>query len=129
MSERSERGPSGPAEGAGAERVSVEVTLLGTGGPIPHPERAGPATLLRAGDATILVDCGRGVVMRLAAAGTMPVGLSAVLLTHLHSDHITDLKDVVTTQWIMTFAPTPLRVVRPARHAAGGRRRARDAGP
>lgn len=93
--------------------MSVEVTLLGTGGPIPHPERAGPATLLRAGDATILVDCGRGVVMRLTAAGTMPIGLSAVLLTHLHSDHITDLNDLVTTQWIMTFAPTPLRVFGP----------------
>ena len=93
--------------------MSVSVTLLGTGSPLPHPDRAGPATLVRAGDATLLVDCGRGVVMRLSAAGVLPIGLSAVLLTHLHSDHITDLNDVITTQWVMTTEPVPLRVVGP----------------
>ncbi|MBV9663022.1 MAG: MBL fold metallo-hydrolase, partial [Actinobacteria bacterium] len=60
-----------------------------------------------------LVDCGRGVVMRLAGAGVMPVALSAVLLTHLHSDHISDLNDVITTQWVMTSTETPLRVYGP----------------
>jgi ribonuclease Z len=93
--------------------MTVDVTLLGTGSPLPSPDRAGPATLVRAGDAVVLVDCGRGVVMRLAAAGVLPVGLTAVLLTHLHSDHITDLNDVVTTHWVMAPGPTPLRVVGP----------------
>jgi ribonuclease Z len=91
----------------------VEITLLGTGSPLPHPDRAGPATLVRAGAATLLFDCGRGVVMRLAAAGVLPIGLSAVLLTHLHSDHISDLNDIVTTHWVMSPTPTPLRVVGP----------------
>jgi ribonuclease Z len=91
----------------------MEVTLLGTGSPIPNADRAGPATLVRAGSATVLVDCGRAVVMRLMAAGVLPIGLSAVLLTHLHSDHITDLNDVITTHWVMTPGPTPLRVVGP----------------
>ena len=90
--------------------MSIEITLLGTGSPLPNPDRAGPATLVRAGDATLLVDCGRGVVMRLTAAGVLPIGLSAVLLTHLHSDHITDLNDVITTHWVMSPAPTPLRI-------------------
>ena len=89
------------------------MTLLGTGSPLPSADRAGPATLVRAGGATVLVDCGRGVVMRLAAAGVFPIGLSAVLLTHLHSDHITDLNDVVTTHWVMAPGPLPLRVVGP----------------
>jgi ribonuclease Z len=93
--------------------VSITVTLLGTGSPLPSADRAGPATLVQAGEATLLVDCGRGVVMRLAAAGVLPLGLSAVLLTHLHSDHITDLNDVVTTQWVMTGEPLPLRVIGP----------------
>jgi ribonuclease Z len=91
----------------------VDVTLLGTGSPLPNPERAGPATLLRAGSATILFDCGRGVIMRLTAAGVLPIGLSAVLLTHLHSDHITDLNDIVTTHWVMSPEPRALRVVGP----------------
>src|SRR5262245_1765825 len=51
--------------------------------------------------------------MRLAAVGSGPAQLRAVLLTHLHSDHVTDFNDVVTTHWIGTFAPTPLRVIGP----------------
>ena len=94
--------------------MSIEITLLGTGSPLPNPDRAGPATLVRAGDATLLVDCGRGVVMRLTAAGVLPMGLSAVLLTHLHSDHITDLNDIITTHWVMSPGPTTLHVYGPA---------------
>jgi len=93
--------------------MGVQITTLGTGSPLPNPDRAGPATLVRAGDATLLVDCGRGVVMRLSAAGVLPIGLSAVLLTHLHSDHITDLNDIVTTHWVMSPGPTPVRVFGP----------------
>jgi ribonuclease Z len=53
--------------------------------------------------------------MRLVGAGVLPMMLDAVLLTHLHSDHITDLNDVITTHWVMTPAPTPLRVFGPPR--------------
>jgi ribonuclease Z len=91
----------------------IAVTLLGTGSPMPSPDRAGPATLISAGGEHYLVDAGRGVLMRLAAAGLGAPNLSAVLLTHLHSDHITDLNDVITTRWIMTFVPTPLTIVGP----------------
>jgi ribonuclease Z len=91
----------------------TRVTLLGTGSPLPTAQHAGPATLVQAGDAVLLVDCGRAVVMRLAQAGLLPVGLSAVLLTHLHSDHITDLNDVITTHWVMSGGPAPLRVIGP----------------
>jgi len=91
----------------------IELTLLGTGSPLPDPNRAGPATLVRAGGATLLFDCGRGVLMRAAAAGVGANGLSALFLTHLHSDHITDLGDVLTTRWVSTFVPTPLTIVGP----------------
>ena len=92
----------------------LTVTLLGTGGPIPDPQRAGPATLVSGGAEQYLVDAGRGVLMRLAAAGVGAAQLKAVLLTHLHSDHITDLNDVITTRWITTFEPSPLTIVGPA---------------
>jgi ribonuclease Z len=91
----------------------IEVTLLGTGGPLPDPDRAGPATLIRAGGTTVLADAGRGVLMRLAAAGVHAGMLDVVLLTHLHSDHITDLGDVITTRWVTSFVPAPLTVVGP----------------
>ncbi|KHO19179.1 ribonuclease Z [Mycolicibacterium setense] len=85
----------------------IEVTLLGTGSPIPDPDRAGPSTLARAGDHTFLIDCGRGVLQRLAAVGSGANQLSALLLTHLHSDHIADLGDVIITRWVSSFAPEP----------------------
>jgi len=85
----------------------IEITLLGTGSPIPDPNRAGPSTLVRAGGQVLLVDCGRGVLQRAAAVGVGAAGLSALLLTHLHSDHIADLGDLLITRWISTFAPDP----------------------
>jgi ribonuclease Z len=97
--------------------MSLTVTLLGTGSPMPSPDRAGPATLISAGQGGegehYLVDAGRGVLMRLAAVGLGAPNLAAVLITHLHSDHITDLNDVITTRWVMTFEETPLTIVGP----------------
>lgn len=94
--------------------MSLRITLLGTGSPIPDPNRAGPSTLVQGAGTTLLVDAGRGVLMRLAAAGVMPPMLDAVLLTHLHSDHICDLNDVITTHWVLSMAPTTLRIVGPS---------------
>ena len=91
----------------------MDVVLLGTGSPMPDPNRAGPATLLKAGEGgleQVLVDTGRGCVMRMAAAGSLPGLLQGVLITHLHSDHLTDFSDIVTTHWIMSQQPTPLKV-------------------
>ena len=96
----------------------IEVTLLGTGSPMVDPNRAGPSTLVRAGDQTFLVDCGRGVLMRAAAIGVGAANVTALLLTHLHSDHITDLSDVITTRWVTTFTRTPLLVIGPPGTAA-----------
>lgn len=93
--------------------AAIEIVLLGTGSPIPDPTRAGPSTFVQAGPHRFLVDCGRGVLLRAAAAGVGANQLSAVLLTHLHSDHVTDLNDVITTRWITTFAPSPLRIFGP----------------
>ncbi len=89
---------------------AMEIILTGTGSPLPDPNRAGPSTLVKAAETRILVDAGRGVVMRLAGASTMPNQLSAVLITHLHSDHICALGDVVTTQWVMSQGNASLSI-------------------
>lgn len=52
--------------------------------------------------------------MRLAGAGVQVPQLTAVFLTHLHSDHTTDFNDVVTTWWVMPMTMgRNLRVIGP----------------
>lgn len=91
----------------------MQVITLGTGSPLPDPDRAGPATLVRAGGLDLLFDCGRGVLMRAAAVGASAVSLHAVLLTHLHSDHVTDFNDLVTSRWALSAVAQPLVVYGP----------------
>ncbi len=80
---------------------------------MPHPDRAGPSTLVQVGQQRFLFDCGRGVLMRAAAAGFGAQNISALFLTHLHSDHTTDFNDVINTRWVMSPGPNPLRVFGP----------------
>lgn len=93
--------------------TALSVVTLGTGSPLPDPNRAGPCTLVRAGGAHLLVDCGRGALMRAAGAGLLPPMVSALLLTHLHSDHTTDVNDLITMRWAMSMVENPLLVVGP----------------
>jgi ribonuclease Z len=91
----------------------LQLITLGTGSPIPDATRAGPATLVRAGGRDFLFDCGRGVLMRAAGAASGPTSFASVLLTHLHSDHVTDFNDIVTMRWAMSPTPNPLPVIGP----------------
>ncbi len=96
----------------------MQAVILGSGSPLPDPTRAGPSTLVRTSAGDLLFDCGRGVLMRAAAATSSAAALFALLLTHLHSDHTTDLNDVITSRWITSFEPNPLRVHGPVGTAA-----------
>jgi ribonuclease Z len=79
---------------------TFRVTLLGTGVPIPSPERFGPSTLIEAGDQKLLIDAGRGAAIRLYQLH-IPLGrLDALLLTHYHSDHTSGIPDVWLTGWL-----------------------------
>ena len=80
-------------------RLPVTLRLLGTGGPRPDPQRAGPATLLQVGDESLLFDCGRGVVVQMVKAGIALGQLRHVFLTHHHFDHIGDVYDVALSSW------------------------------
>lgn len=77
----------------------MRVTLLGTGCPIVDTERFGPAALVRGEQACILVDCGSGVTQRLRAAGCTGRDIDSLLLTHLHTDHLVDLYQLIVSSW------------------------------
>jgi ribonuclease Z len=92
--------------------VSTEVVLTGTGVPHPRPGCAGAGTLVRHGDVALQFDAGRATVLRLTEAGTPPSALTALFLTHVHSDHVVGLADLVMTGWterqVAATGPLPL---------------------
>ena len=91
----------------------MELIMTGTGSPLPDPNRSGPSQLVKVADRNFLIDCGRGCLMRLAAAGAPPITIERLLLTHLHSDHVTDVNDLITTRWVQGFPAPPLPIVGP----------------
>lgn len=84
--------------------MSTEVIVTGTGTPIITPNRAGPGVLVRYGDINLQFDAGRNTAARLVASGVQIVDLTAVFLTHYHSDHVTGLQDIVLTHWVTDYA-------------------------
>lgn len=88
------------------------ITLLGTGGPRPDIARGATSLLIEAGDDTILIDAGRGVVRQLAALNVPLARIDPVLLTHHHYDHIGELHDVILSSWLMGRV-RPLRLYGP----------------
>jgi len=79
---------------------NLHVVLVGSGGPFPNTERVSVSTAVIAGGEFILVDTGPGTA-RNALLQNLPLGgLSAVFLTHFHSDHIADLGEVNMFSWV-----------------------------
>ena len=58
-----------------------------------------------------MLDAGRG-------RGAGANAIRGLFLTHLHSDHVTDFNDVITTRWVTSLGPAPLPVVGPVGTAA-----------
>jgi ribonuclease BN (tRNA processing enzyme) len=93
-----------PHSNDGSHRTRV--VLLGTGTPVPDPERSGPATAIVVDQNAYLVDFGPGVVRRAKAAvldrhvaALEPANLKIAFVTHLHSDHTAGYSDLILTGW------------------------------
>ena len=90
----------------------MELTVLGSGSAMPVPDRAQAGYLLDDGDRSLLVDCGSGVLQRLAGTETGYEGVSTVLLTHHHLDHVAALLPLSKARWLA--GEEHLEVVGPA---------------
>ncbi len=78
----------------------TSVTVTGTGTPLHEPGRAGPGVLVRSGRSALQFDAGRATTLRLAEAGLDLGDLTAVFVTHHHSDHLVGLPDLAMTRWL-----------------------------
>ena len=69
--------------------------MLGCDGSWPGPGGAGSGYLVQTDDTTLLLDAGPGTFANLCRLGD-PAGVTAVVLTHEHPDHWTDLEAFAT---------------------------------
>jgi ribonuclease Z len=90
---------------------NLKVVLLGSGmGPRINLQQFGASTLVEAGRVRLLFDCGRGTTFRLAQVA-VPIGsISRLFLTHLHSDHVIQIPDLLLTGWAGGGRTIPLEV-------------------
>jgi ribonuclease Z len=90
----------------------IKVTLLGTApGPPVRLQRYQATTLVEANGERLLFDCGRGVLVRLEQAKIPADTVNKLFLTHLHSDHVVDIPDLLLTPWSARTARSgPLQV-------------------
>lgn len=72
----------------------MKLTVLGCNGPYPEPDGACSGYLLESSRTRVLIDCGTGVLARLTAI-MPPEELDAVILSHLHYDHMSDMLPMI----------------------------------
>lgn len=89
-----------------------DVILLGTGSPLPNNDRCGAGNVIISGDDRIVIDLGWGSARRLFAGAIFPTTVDTLCITHLHSDHITDIPDFLIMRWT-GGATRPLTVYGP----------------
>lgn len=107
-----------------ASRPPLEVTFLGTSAASGVARENTSATLLRYGEQLILVDCGVNALAQLRRCGVEASDLTAVVLTHWHTDHVAGLPQLIAASSVVgangtksplrVWAPPPPRILAPA---------------
>ena len=99
------QGPTSSAELLAGETTTIpetgmHVVTLGTAaGPAVRGRRSGISTAVVVDGHLYIVDCGLGMVRQAARAGLTMDRLRGVFLTHLHSDHVSDLPGLLLYNW------------------------------
>ncbi|MCM8710686.1 MBL fold metallo-hydrolase [Clostridium sp. SYSU_GA19001] len=94
----------------------MELIVLGNYGPFPAADGACSGFLLRDENTNILIDCGNGVMSRLQKYCKIE-DLDAIMLSHLHKDHCSDmgvLKYAVQIKKNQKIMDKPIEVFCPA---------------
>jgi ribonuclease BN (tRNA processing enzyme) len=93
----------------------MRLTCIGTGTAAPEPDRVCSGFLLETGRLRMLLDCGPGVVHGMARLEVDWRGITHLVLTHFHNDHIGDVP-MLFFAWKHGMRPArrdPLTVIGP----------------
>ena len=92
---------------------SLSAVVCGSRSPIPSPGRAQTCVLINAGGNYYVVDIGDGSANNLNNWRIDANKIRGTLLTHLHSDHISDLADLHLMTWVNSSHTKPMDVYGP----------------
>lgn len=103
---------------AGTDRTAdlpdgLHVYLCGTGSPLADATRAGPCITVLAGTKVYVFDAGSGSVRNIGLMGVPTARVEGVFLTHLHSDHLDSLGELLLNAWVAGGRDVPLPVYGP----------------
>ena len=97
---------------------TLKVIVCGSRSPLPTPGRAEACILVEAGDDIYIFDLGNGSMDNLTQYQVPWPNVKAVLITHMHSDHIADLPDAHLQSWVqgrdsplMVYGPEGINLV------------------
>ncbi len=90
----------------------MEILFLGTGASVPSRNRSTSCIALRSGSDIILMDCGEGSQRQIMVSPFSFMKVRAILITHLHGDHILGLPGLLQTMGLLGRAD-PLDVYGP----------------
>jgi ribonuclease Z len=94
------------------EEDGLYVITTGTGAPLPDAGRAGPQTVVVAGDQVLVFDAGPGSTHKLELIMDAS-SVDALFLTHYHSDHIGDMGELMLKRWATSGSAEPLPIYGP----------------
>ena len=95
------------------EEDALSAAVCGSRSPLPSPGRAETCILVAAGDDLFVVDIGDGSNQNLRSWNIDFSDIQAVLITHLHSDHIADLPGLHQNAWVVGERTSKLKVFGP----------------
>jgi len=97
---------------------SLKVVICGSRSPLPSPGRAESCVLVEAGDDIYIFDMGNGSANNLQEFQVPWINVKAILITHMHSDHVADLPDAHLQSWVqgrnsplMVYGPEGINLV------------------
>lgn len=91
----------------------LHIYICGAGSPMPDTSRAGPCLGVLAGDRAYVFDIGSGGARNLGSMNFPFARLQEIYLTHLHSDHMDGLGELLVLSWVGGSRSDPTPVIGP----------------